>query len=85
MNHILLGVSVDFGLWTLIRFRGKIMLVQIVSTTDKRNVGRILEIETIDYTTCSHFGIHPERITWFGDMCIIQNVNYTIKLKRVGD
>lgn len=61
------------------------MIVQVLATTDKKHIGEIHEVPTINYEVMLSFGMHANRIEWKDDMCIIQNVNYTIKLKKIGD
>lgn len=59
------------------------MLVKIIKTTDGKHIGETFEVSTIDYDICLAFGMKADRINWFGDICILQNVNYTIKLEKL--
>ncbi len=60
------------------------MKVQILKTTDGLNVGKIFDVPVINYDVCSELGMHPDSITWIGNVCLIQNSNYTIKLIKTG-
>lgn len=61
------------------------MILQVVKTTDKKHEGRIVEVPEVSYQTAHALGMNPDTIRWFGDTCILQNSNYTIKLKQIGD
>lgn len=60
------------------------MLVQVVKTTDRKHVGKIFNVPIINYDVCKSFGMKPDRITWVDDFCVLQNANYTVKLKKIG-
>ncbi len=61
------------------------MIVKVLKTTDRRHEGAVFEVPVINYEVCKSFGMIADRIAWFDDICILQNVNYTIKLKKIGD
>ena len=61
------------------------MKVQIVATTDGKHVGEVYEVPLINYEVMSMFRMAADRINWFGNVCVVQNVNYTIKLKKIGE
>lgn len=59
------------------------MKLQVISTTDKKRIGMIFEIEKVDYETCVAYGIKPDSIVWENNICIVRNTNYTLKLRRL--
>jgi len=61
------------------------MTVQVIKTTDKKHEGEIHTVPLINYQVMLAFGMHADNIRWSGDICVVQNSNYTIKLKKLGD
>ena len=59
------------------------MKVQIIQTTDCRHVGVIHEVPAVTVEVCKALGMRPTSIIWAGDICTIQNTNYTVKLKKL--
>lgn len=59
------------------------MKLQIIKTTDGKNIGRTFEVPYIDYSICKSFGIHPVSIIWHGDICTLQNSHYTAQLQKL--
>ncbi len=61
------------------------MTVQVMATTDGKHKGEVHEVPLINHEVMLNFGMEADRIKWLNDVCIVQNVNYTIKLKKLKD
>jgi len=59
------------------------MKVKVVETTGGKYLGRVFDIPEVNKDIALRYGIEADEIVVDGNIYIIRNPNYTIKLERI--